>query len=220
MSNTIIITHDNKTTTAREYNANGELVNTATAKCAPEDTFDFEIGAKLAIERLLPKKDEWVVVKRKPRVGDYIRLLNSGGFTFSKAGDILKVSNVSVGSMVKVKSKDHPRQNEMRNVSSGSLWNYLPSEYEVVEKSGKTIKVEPKPTVYNGKVVCIKSGYDWWTVGKVYEVKDGIITSNDGDAYPKLNNYRYCDAEDVRHAGCNNHTNYNEKNEFIPFVES
>lgn len=78
---------------------------------------------------------------------------------------------------------------------------------------------KPEPKGYNGKVVCIKTTYPWWTVGKVYEVKDGIITADNGLQYPRLRNYRYKDAEDVRHAGCTNGKNYNRENEFIPLVE-
>ena len=47
----IVITTDGKTTTAKLYE-DGKSVKTATAKCAPEDTFDFGVGAKLALERL------------------------------------------------------------------------------------------------------------------------------------------------------------------------
>lgn len=43
------------------------------------------------------------------------------------------------------------------------------------------------PTYYNGKVICVKNSYptslctiDGFTVGKIYEVKDGRITSNCG----------------------------------------
>lgn len=49
----IVITHDGKTTTATLYR-DGEKVK-ATAKCAPEDKFDFMVGAKLAMERLVDK---------------------------------------------------------------------------------------------------------------------------------------------------------------------
>ena len=48
---------------ARLYE-NNEVIRTAEAKCSPEDTFDFETGAKLAferlIERLIEKKKEFV----------------------------------------------------------------------------------------------------------------------------------------------------------------
>lgn len=76
---------------------------------------------------------------------------------------------------------------------------------------------------YTGKVVCIKSDYSWWTVGKVYNVIDGIITANDGGRYPKEGE-RYVSVDDVRHAGAGIDLNgnlswkHNYKNEFIPFM--
>lgn len=51
----IIITHDGTTTLARMYNGNA-VIKTATAKRCPEDTFDFEIGARLAMDRLIGEK--------------------------------------------------------------------------------------------------------------------------------------------------------------------
>ena len=131
----VITTDGTKVTTATLY-ADKKVVKTATAKCAPEDTFDFMVGAKLAVERL-----------------------------------------------------------------------------------GTPIEKTPeKPKYYNGKVVCVKSPYRWWTVGKVYEVKDGIITADDGDKYPKFNE-RYTSVDEVRHAGCIDGKKTNPRNEFIPLVE-
>ena len=51
---------------------------------------------------------------------------------------------------------------------------------------------EPKPEepkYYNGKVVCVKKGpgmfvgsdVGWWTVGKIYDVIDGVIKDDDED---------------------------------------
>ena len=131
----IVLTDGIKTTTATLYK-DGKPVKTAEAKCSPEDTFDFMVGAKLACERL-------------------------------------------------------------------------------------TKEETPKPKYYNGKVVCIKSPYEWFTVGKVYEVKDGVITRNDGRTYPMMGHEQYRDAEDVRHAGCsisNSAGRHNIENEFIPLV--
>ncbi len=64
-------------------------------------------------------------------------------------------------------------------------------------------KKEPeKPKYYNGKMVCIDNGgYPWWTVGKIYEYKDGIVTTDDGDKYPKNGQEPYRDAEDAKHPG-------------------
>lgn len=53
-SEKIVITHDGKVTTATMYGVMGKKT-TATARCAPEDKFDFLVGAKLAMERLMEK---------------------------------------------------------------------------------------------------------------------------------------------------------------------
>lgn len=50
----IVIIHDGKTTTATRYCEDGSKV-TATARCAPEDKFDFYTGAELAFNRLISK---------------------------------------------------------------------------------------------------------------------------------------------------------------------
>jgi hypothetical protein len=49
----------------------------------------------------------------------------------------------------------------------------------ITEKPKKDEK--PKKQKYNGKVVCVESEHSFWTVGKVYEFKDGIIIDDDGD---------------------------------------
>nr|DAK87802.1 MAG TPA: hypothetical protein [Caudoviricetes sp.] len=74
---------------------------------------------------------------------------------------------------------------------------------------------------YNGKVVCIASGYNWWTVGKVYNVVDGVITDDGGYKYPKFG-APYKDAEDVKHAGCRicgRDDRHNRENTFVPLIE-
>ena len=64
-------------------------------------------------------------------------------------------------------------------------------------------KKEPeKPKWYNGKMVCVENGaFDWWTVGKIYEYKEGIVTADDGDKYPKNGQEPYRDEEDAKHPG-------------------
>ena len=49
--NKIVITTDGVTTTARLYNGKS-VIKTATAKCAPDDEFNFETGVKIAFDRL------------------------------------------------------------------------------------------------------------------------------------------------------------------------
>lgn len=129
----IVIVHDGKTTTATLYLGDEKVVTTA--RCAPEDKFDFMVGAVIALTRL-----------------------------------------------------------------------------------NKEIN---KPKFYNGKVVCIKADTDHWTVGKVYEVKDGVIMSDKHLAHPRFGK-PYRDAEDVRHAGCivSGDKRHNPDNEFVPLIEN
>ena len=53
----VVITTDGVTTKATLYSKNTK-VRTATAKCSPDDEFDFAVGAKLAMERLYLDKIE------------------------------------------------------------------------------------------------------------------------------------------------------------------
>lgn len=51
----IVITTDGVTTTARKYDGK-KLIKEAKAVCSKDDTFNFDVGAKLAMERLLEEK--------------------------------------------------------------------------------------------------------------------------------------------------------------------
>lgn len=78
------------------------------------------------------------------------------------------------------------------------------------------------PQYYNGKVVCIATGYSWWTVGKAYNVVDGVIANDNGIKYPKFG-APYKDTEDVKHAGGlmeNGDDRHNSKNTFVPLIET
>lgn len=70
----IIITTDGKTVTAKEYNGK-TVINTATAKCHPDDEFNFDIGAKIAFERLI-KTD--FKENGKFNIGDKVKIINDG----------------------------------------------------------------------------------------------------------------------------------------------
>lgn len=55
--NKIVITTDGAETLARLYERN-KVIKTATAKCAPDDKFSFETGAKIAFERLFDSEEK------------------------------------------------------------------------------------------------------------------------------------------------------------------
>ena len=87
---------------------------------------------------------------------------------------------------------------------------------ENVEPTETVESINPKP--YTGKLICIKSGCEWWTVGKIYNVVNGKVTADDGDIYPKGGEL-YTSADDCRHMGSHESNKVNLKNEFIPIVE-
>lgn len=152
----IVITTDGKETIARLYDGKN-VVESATAKCHPDDTFDFKKGAEIAMRRLMgedkpaeQKKPEtnvdnkWRVVNRAPVAGDYIRIVNPM-FSFDKAGDILKIDGIDEKSDCPyVLEKNHKR----REGASDYKWYYNKSihDYEVVEpvtESDKESKFVP-----------------------------------------------------------------------------
>lgn len=79
---------------------------------------------------------------------------------------------------------------------------YTGCELALRRAFGAKNKKPEKPKYYNGKMVCVENGiFTWWTVGKIYEYKDGIVTADDGDEYPKNGQEPYRDAEDAKHPG-------------------
>lgn len=72
----IVITTDGRTTTAKLYH--GKTVNkTATAKCSPDDKFDFVEGAKIAFDRLTDRETHKPETG-KIKVGDLVKVVNTG----------------------------------------------------------------------------------------------------------------------------------------------
>ena len=171
----VVITADGEETLARLYEG-GKVVASAKATCSREDEFNFNIGARLAFDRLIGEEktaEEWRVVHRPARVGEYIRLKESY-FSFNNVGDILKVAGADEN-CVSVKACDHPRDT---NSHSDYLWHYAHGLYEVIEPCTAVKKEE----YYNGKAVCISNrhlGGDL-TVGKIYDFsKNGGCGEND-----------------------------------------
>lgn len=94
----IIIIRDGHNVTARKY-VDEQLVNTAIAKCHPDDTFDFDIGARMAFERLMEnvQHDEINEHQEKIKKGDFVVVVKheSDGLTmFHEIGDICVVESV------------------------------------------------------------------------------------------------------------------------------
>lgn len=166
---TIVIYRNGAETIALEKNTGRKAV----AKCHADDTYSFEIGAKLALTRLFPEPVR--EAKRYAEVGEYIKITNPiGAIGKYKKGDILRV-----------KEAFPPTKGTIHYVKCyGANIVIRYDEYVVLEN----YKPEEKPQeYYNGKVVCVGTEYInfGYTVGRIYEIKDGTLKDDDGDVRPR-----------------------------------
>ena len=279
----IIITTDGKETFARFFEG-GIVVKSATAKCNPEDKFNFETGAKLAFDRLFERSvidltpfkkfisstaEAAKKIKQEPKpkykAGDKVKVIANNCCHKIEIGEIHTIKCLKGKAIMPENKFMYDLEDSDYYVTETDIEPYTEPKfevgkyykhkehgciikvtsvegdwvkYEIVEgKEGGAVdpmtcfsigsiysqKLEPidYKEYFNGKVVCVKTDYDWWTVGKIYEVKNGIIVADDGEKYPKSLYEPYRDAEDVRHAGCScaEDGRHNSENEFVPIVE-
>lgn len=95
--NQITITDKKNGKVSAVLTENGKYVRSANAKCNPDDTFDFNVGATLAFNRLMGIEDKPVdaniykEVKRPAKVGEWIKIVNSESKKSYVNGEIFKV---------------------------------------------------------------------------------------------------------------------------------
>lgn len=129
----------------------------AEAKCNPADEFDFRTGAKLAFNRLMGedvKPDDVREVKRKAKVGEYVKIVNAKPAIHSyKNGDIFKVTYVTTSGCI-CKNSD----------GDTGLWH---EEYVVLENYKPEKEPEKKDEICVGDTVKVTdSGKQYRTYGK------------------------------------------------------
>jgi hypothetical protein len=175
----ILITTDGKITTATKYCEDGKKI-TATARCAPEDTFNFNVGAKLAMERLMRECEP--VICGGFKVGDRVHM---GKFN----GTVICIAKSEFGSTyndIGVEFDDVSDNPGIHNCGGITLAAGTKSKTD----SGRCKWCYPKelehgeyvPKYYNGKVVCtdnVSNTIDY-TIGKIYEFIDGTFKSDFG----------------------------------------
>ena len=122
-------------------------------------------------------KEEWRVVNRSPKAGDYVRI-KSSRFHFDHDKPIVRVH--SVNDTVNVRNGDHPNARaeyiDDRCITDDYLWYYYKFEVEVVEPVKKEefrkITRDPRPGDY---IRLLKSCYDFDEVGDVLKIHE-IVT--------------------------------------------
>ena len=182
----IHITTDGKTTHA-VLKDGGKVTKRAKAVCSPHDEFDFNTGARIALDRLVGNPVDAPPgtvreVKRPAKVGEWVKVtlenLGRDYGPYSK-GDVFRVVKDSYGDGVLAQS-DKPFHTKRYTECGENVTQLLDSEYVVLE--GYTPEPE-KPKYYNGKVVCVDASLGF-TPGKVYAFKDGMTVDDDGDVRP------------------------------------
>ena len=65
------------------------------AKCSPDDTFDFAVGAKLAFSRLMGEPEDKPKPKQKFKIGEFVRVIgNSQPTHYFPIGSIVRIMDV------------------------------------------------------------------------------------------------------------------------------
>lgn len=164
---TIVISTDGKTTKAVKRMEKTEIKR-ATARCSPEDSFDFDTGAKIAMERLLHTELSSAGSKFKFTLGDVIigNEKASSRYAITREGWIGVVVETFKNGDVRARSSD-----------SSAVFRLEPEYFDRCD-------FKTKPRFYSGKVVCTGSADPSFTVGKVYEFADGKCRDNDGTPRP------------------------------------
>lgn len=173
----IVITTDGKTTTATKYCGDGEKV-TATARCHADDEFDFNVGAKLAMERLM----------------EMVAPVTYGGF---KVGDRVNFGGIN-GTVICIAEECYADDNARIGVEFDELnvfGHHCGGISLIAGKEGSKATCRwhrpselnhgevVKPKYYNGKVVCVKNtegNAGAYIVGKIYEFVNGTFKDEYG----------------------------------------
>lgn len=157
----ILITTNGKETLARLYE-DGEVKKSAKAECSPDDKFDFAVGAKIAFERLTKTTPAKIILGKKYRV-----IGNTEPKHHYKIGEIVTPIKIDSESAY-YESIERGRHQWVSN-----------NDVELVEEPAE-------PKYYSGKVVCVEKNGECfaYTVGKIYEFKDGLVKIDNGRELP------------------------------------
>lgn len=159
---------------------NGDTyVKHATAKCSPDDTYDFNIGAKLAFNRLMGIEDKpqeqplYKEVKRHAIAGEYVKVVNAesvpcdNGKPCYKNGDIIKiVRSYDVYTRFKDGFSDNGRAYALLDSEYVVLENYNPNssdtfDWEKFKKGEIAVKCPTEELAINFLTECDKRKIKW-----------------------------------------------------------
>lgn len=126
----------------------------AVAKCSPEDTFDFKVGAKLAFERLMTTTK--IVKQDKYQVGDKVKIVDK--FTPDCCHNLNGLMDKYLGTVMTIKRINYNGSYKMveDSVDHGNLgwaWNDHCIEGKVVEEGEHKKLEEPVEPFPDGCII-------------------------------------------------------------------
>lgn len=174
-SQKIVITTDGTETLARLYEGK-KVVKTATAKCSPDDTFDFETGARIAFDRLIESPLVKALRGLREAAAGIANNIKPLKFEIGKQYADGELVIEITGANRETRKYDYK---VIKGEDSGPLRFFH-------ENSNFGTRLTPydPPKYYNGKVVCVDRGYGnsvpigAFTIGKVYTVENGVIVAD------------------------------------------
>lgn len=189
----IINTDGYKVVTATLYGENGEQLRKETAKCSPEDVFDFEVGAKLAVERLFEDKERIVVGDSKLKVEfnrhgvEVIAEVLEMDEALREKESLASGGEYEVFSVAYTEIRKHwlfVRGNEKARDHDKAYFRFdsITEAKEYIENISELIRKINRERKWNAKVVCVESynPYLFFTKGKIYSVVNGKIKDDRG----------------------------------------
>ena len=123
------------------------------------------------------------LVKRPAKVGEWVLLDRDDCVGKNKKGDVVKVVSAPPNTTTFCFINDPTLE-----YSSGicvnfeSNYSYVLDGYHPAPEAEP--EAEPEPEYFSGKVVCVSSGDNCFTVGKMYEFVNGEIKDDEGDERP------------------------------------
>lgn len=182
----IVITVDGTTTTARLYE-NDKVVKSAQAKCNPEDKFDFNVGARLAFDRLVGEKTETkeepslkLEVGKKYTIKEYEKVRNHRGISKFTWDEIRKAGAVTITRI----TPNLCGNKHCCNTGYMGEWYFEKEafECEYIEPSIDGFKVGDRVNWkgHNGTVICLAEG-TYLPIGVQFEERFGGYLFHDCD---------------------------------------
>ena len=139
-------------------------------------------GEKIVPNYLVP------LVKRPAKVGEWVYITHTDYAPEAGArlgvGDVCRVASVA------------PSGTKHLEVSPRYVLSYFDSEYLVLDGYHPEPAKVPEPEYFSGKVICVSSGDECFTVGKMYEFVNGKIKDDDGDERPVCYDKQFKSVED------------------------